>query len=259
MRDMLDTMAGRIVGHSSWFAEDGAWDALRVACGEETFGGLAARVGLDPASATAKEVFLVALSTVDTREMAWGIAPRFSEGADHEMLLDAWRIERDVNALASQLFFAATYFYRGESVTETANVDDGSVGPAQNYSFVSLTSGPVTGTKFAFENYVRFAMTTVVLAIDARMARKAGALPAVYSLASSVLDLPRNKESADRTFPLELAHELQAHFRDRWPRGSEASMVAIITIFPLAPDERCRLEGTGLPILSGTDIFPKNE
>lgn len=258
MRDMLDGMAGRIAACSSRFAEDGAWDALRAACGKGAFGGLAARVGLDPASATAKDVFLASLSTVGTHAMAWGIVLRFSEGADHEMFLDAWRMERDVNGLASQIFFGATYFYRGESVTETAGVDDGSVGPAQNYSFVSLSSDPVTGTRFAFDNYVKSAETTVVLVIGAPMARKAGALPAVYSLASSVLDLPRSEESADRTFPLGLAHEVQAHFRDRWPRGSEASMVAIITIFPLSPGERCRLEGTGLPMLSGTDIFPKN-
>jgi len=257
MRDMLAGMAGRIAGHSSRFAEDGPWEAIRAACGEGTFGDLASRVGLDPATATAREVFLEALSTVATYATAWGIVLRFSEGSDREMFLDAWRMECDVNGLARQMFLDAAYFYRGESVAETVGVDDGSVGPAQNYSFVSLTSGPVTGTKFAFDNYVKSAKTTVVLVIDARMARKAGALPAVYSLASSALDLRRSKESADRTFPLGLAYEAQAHFRNRWPRGSGASMVAIITVFPLAPDERCQLERTGLPMLSGTDIFPK--
>lgn len=257
LRGRVDGMAGRIAGHSSRFARDGAWDAVRAACGEGTFGGLAARVGLDPASATAREVFLEALSTVGTYAKAWGIVLRFSEGAGHEAFLDAWRMECDVNGLARQIFCDATYFYRGESVTETAGVYDGSVGPPQNYSFVSLTSGPVMGTKFAFDNYVESAETTVVLVIDAHMARKAGALPAVYSLASSVLDLPRSEESVDRTFPLELAHELQAHFRDRWPRGSEASMVAIITVFPLAPGEQRLVTGTGLPTLSHMDIFPR--
>lgn len=122
---------------------------------------------------------------------------------------------------------------------------------------MSLSSGPLTAIKFAFEDQVKHAGTPVVLVIDARMARQAGAVPAIYSLASDVLDLPRDEEGVSRTFPLGLAHEAQAHFPSRWPAGSGAVMVAIITALQPSSDELRRLEGTGLPMLGCLDIFPQ--
>jgi len=255
MRDMLAGMAGRIAGHSSRFAEDGPWEAIRAACGEGTFGGLASRVGLDPATATAREVFLEALSTVATYATAWGIVLRFSEGSDREMFLDAWRMECDVNGMARQMFLDAAYFYRGESVAETVGVGDRSVGPSLYRSFVSLSSNPMIAIEFAFATHVKSSKPTVVLVIDAHEAKAVGIVPATYSLASCVLDLQRSEESVDRTFPLGLAHEVQAHFHDRWPHGSEGAMVAIITISSPTTEERHGLASIGLPIMDYADIF----
>jgi len=215
-------------------------------------------VGLDPGTATARDVFLEALSTVSTRAAAWDLVLRFSAGADHETFLRIWRAEEDANALARRTFYGATYLYRGGSVTETFGVHDGTVGPGRTHTFVSLSSSLTVAVKFTFTNYAEHGENTVAMVIDAHKARKAGAIPAIYSLASDVLNLRPYKESASRTFPMGNASEAQAHFPAMWPPGSDEAMVAIITALPITPTERRKLESTGLPMLDCMDTFPQH-
>jgi len=257
LRGLLGAMGEKIALWVAWMSRDDVWDRVRAACGPVRFGVLAERVGLDPGTATARDVFLEALSTVGTRDMAWDLALRLSVGADHETFLRIWRMEEDANALARRIFYGATYLYRGESVTETIGVHYGTVRPGRKHSFVSLSSDPTVAADFAFVNYVKYLETTVVLAINAHKARKAGAIPATYSLASDALDLRRREEGVDRTFHLENTFELQAHFPARWPPASSAVMEAIITTSPLAAEENHWLEDTGLPMLDYNEIFPQ--
>jgi len=196
---------------------------------------------------------------VGTRDMAWDLVLRFSAGADHETFLSIWRAEEDANALARRIFYGATYFYRGGSAAETFGVSDGTVGPGRKHSFVSLSPDPTVAVQFAFTNYAEYSEKTVVMVIDAHKARKAGVVPAIYALASDVLDLRPDKEDAGRTFPMGNAREIQAHFPVIWPPGSDEAMVAIITVFPLTPAERRKLERTGLPTVHCMDTFPPHE
>lgn len=251
---MLVAMAKKIKMYKPWISGDAIWETLRDACDPGLFEELAAGVGLDPAVTTARDVFLKSLSTVTTYHAAWDIVLRFSTGANRKAFLDIWNMERDVNTLARQIFRDATYLYRGQSVTETAKVNDGTVGPSMYYSFVSLSSSLIVAVGFAFGNS-NYPKAAVVLAIDAHKARSAGATPAIYSLASDVLDLRRSGEGTDRTFPMENSAELQVHFPDRWPLGSAAAMVAVITTLPPTPDDRLLLEEIGLPVLDYADLF----
>jgi len=84
-------------------------------------------------------------------------------------------------------------------------------------------------------------------------------VPATYSLAASVLGLRRGDEDAGRTFPLGLAPEVQAHFPGRWPLDFGEATVAILTIVPPTPDERLKMEGTGLPTLDCKDLFLRGQ
>jgi len=258
LRGMLAVEAKRIHLYSSWLLKGADWESLRAACGPGEFGALAERVGLDPSKSTAREVFLTALSTVSTYDSAWSLVLRFSAGADHKMFLDIWRLEKGVNNFARLIFRDSSYLYRGESVIETIGAHEGTAEAGRNHSFVSLTSNPTVATDFAFVNYAKYSETTVVLAINTHEALKAGIVPATYSLASDALDLRRSDESTSRTFPLENAFELQAHFHIRWPAGSGMTMVAIITVFRPTDEERRQLEITGLPIIHFTDIFPRD-
>jgi len=255
LRGMLDAMKEDIALWAAWMSRGDVWDRVRAACGPGEFGALAERVGLDPATATARDVFLTALSSVGAYETAWRLALRFSTGADRDTFLAIWRMEKEVNELARQIFHGATYFYRGQSVNETIRLHDGTVGYALHRSFVSLSSSILISARFAFNGPVEYRGTPVVLVVDARKARKAGAVTATYSLASDILDLPQGEEGVGRTFPLRLAHELQVHFHARWPLGSEAAMVAIITTSPPTRKDMRLLEGTGTPILDCRHIF----
>jgi len=145
LRGMLDAMKEDIALWAAWMSRGDVWDRVRAACGPGEFGALAERVGLDPATATARDVFL-----------------------------------------------------------------------------------------------------------------EARAIPAIYSLASDVLNLRPDKEGASRTFPMGNASEAQAHFPAMWPPGSDEAMAAIITALPITPTERRKLESTGLPMLDCMDTFPQH-
>jgi len=174
LRGMLDAMKEDIALWAAWMSRGDVWDRVRAACGPGEFGALAERVGLDPATATARDVFLEALSTVSTRDTAWDLVLRFSSGADRETFLRIWRAEEEINALALQIFHGATYLYRGGSVTETFGVHDGTVGPGRTHTFVSLSSSLTVAVKFTFTNYAEHGENTVAMVIDAhKRARQA--------------------------------------------------------------------------------------
>jgi len=258
MHVLLASMLPSIVKHIAWLSKDnGVWDAILASCGHERFGALANALGLDVMAVPPRVVFLTGLSTVSTYYMAWDLVQQFSTGAVHETLLGIRQIEDAVNALALHVFRGATYYYRGESVPETIGVYRMTVGHAWYYSYVSLSSNPATALGFTVGRLRRDGETKVVLVIDAHKAQELGIFPAVYSMAADALGLTRAEESTGRTFPVGLAHELQAHFCDRWPLGSEAAMVAVLTTAPLQPDDRIQLEETGLPVLDSEALMPR--
>jgi len=213
---------------------------IRQACG---------RAGPGPVADPPRDVFLAGLSTVSTYGLAWGLVLRHSRGADREAFLDICRMEALVNRLALRTFRSAAHYYRGQSAVETVRLCLGDAGRPMFRSFVSLSSSPVVAARFALDREGFRNGTKVVIAMDAREARKLGTAPAMYSLASDALQLRRPAESTGRTFPMRFAHELQAHFHGRWPPGSELAPAAILAMLPLEPGERRQLEGTGLPVL----------
>lgn len=254
LRDRITAMGNRIVRYSSWLRHDADWNSLREACGEVRFDALAAGVGLSPKAHTAGEVFLTAISTVSMRDKAWELVLRFSAGDDRNAFMRIWGMEMEVNALVRRIFRGATYLYRGQSVTETVGVCDGTVGPAKNYSFVSLSPSLLVAIGFAFDS-ANDSGTTVVLVVDAHKARMAGVAPATYSLASDAIGMRRREEDTGKTFPMGNAGEMQAHFPVRWPPGFGSAIVAITTILPPTAEERLWVEGTGRLVLDYTDIF----
>jgi len=227
-----------------------------AACGPERFGALADGLGLDARAVPPRIVFLTGLSTVGTYCGTWELALRFSDGAVREALSGIRQIENSVNALARHAFPAAAHYYRGESVPETTGVRSRAAGPAWHYSYVSLSSGPAAAPGLTARERRRPGGAKVVLVIDARTVQRLGIFLAVCSMASDVLGLTREEESTGRTFPVRLGHELQAHFCDQWPPGSEEAMVAVLTGAPLSPGDRGRLEETGLPVLDAGAVIP---
>lgn len=257
LRTLLAVLSTSIDGHITWISQDGGvWGAVFAACGYSRLSALAADLGLDASRVSPKDVFLLGLSTVSTYRRSWDLALRFSSGAIHETFMNMQRIENAVNTIARRIFEGAAYYYRGESVSETVGVRHGTVGPARNYSYVPLSSDPVVAARFASTNQRWPDEAKVVLAIDARMAQKLGIFPATYSMASDALNLLPSEESTGRTFPVGLAHELQAHFCAGWPPGSAGAMAAIITTVPLPPEHLRRLEETGIPVLDGGAVMP---
>lgn len=258
MRALLAALAPRLAMRASWLMGNrGVWDGIRASCDPAGYGRLAAALGLDPAAASPRDVFLAGLSTVATYGLAWGLVLRHSRGADREAFLDICRMEAMVNRLARRIFRAARHYYRGQSVGETVMLCLGAAGWSQFRSFVSLSSSPIEAIKFASDRESPRNVAKVVIAIDAREAQKMGIFPAMYSLASDILQLRRSAEGTDRTFPMGFAYELQAHFCARWPPGSELALVAILTVLPLEPDERNQLEVTGLPMLDSGALLPQ--
>jgi len=244
--------------HVSWPTGDrGVWDGIRAPCDPAGYGRLAAAPGLDPVADPPRDVFLAGLSTVSTYGLAWGLVLRHSRGADREAFLDICRMEALVNRLARRIFRAAAHYYRGQSAVETVRLCLGDAGRPMFRSFVSLSSSPVVAARFALDRKGFRGGTKVAVAMDAREARKLGIAPAMYSLASDVLQLRRSAESTGRTFPMGFADELQAHFHGRWPPGSELALVAILATPPLEPAERRQLERTGLPVLDPGILFQK--
>lgn len=258
MRALLAALAPGLAGHIRWLTEDsGVWGDVRASCDPARYGRLAAALGLDPAAAPARDVFLAGLSTVATYGLAWGLVLRHSRGADREAFLDICRMEARVNLLARRIFRAAAHYYRGQSVRETALLCLGAIGKSMFRSFVSLSSSPIAASDFALGRGDPRDEAKVVIAIDAREAQKMGIFPATYSLASDILELRRSDEGTDRTFPMGFGDELQAHFSTRWPHGSELALVAALIVSPLGPDERRQMEGTGLPMLDFGGLLPQ--
>jgi len=260
MLELVESLEGQISRHAKWLARDcGVWNRIHASCDPAMSNAIAATLGLDSRAVSSRDMFMEGFSTVSTYDPTWDLALRFSTGADHTALLSIRQTENTVNVFAHKIFGDATHLYRGHSVSETVGVHNGTVSVPRNYSFVSLSSSPMVAIRFAFRNHALSPETAVVLVIDAQEARRAGIVPATYSLAASVLGLRRGDEDAGRTFPLGLAHEVQAHFPGRWPLDFGEATVAILTIVPPTPDERLKMEGTGLPILDCKDLFLRGQ
>lgn len=166
------------------------------------------------------------------------------------------QMEDAVNRIAQDAFYRASYYYRGLSIVELEAICSGKILPGPAYSFVSLSADPVAAMRFAANLSNRPYITHVVLAIDAHMARKLGAIPAVYSIASDVVDLRSRSESISRTFQLRYAYELQAHFAHKWPHGSAAMAKSVITLLdPLSVASRLARE-MSVPCVPYRDLVP---
>ena len=114
--------------------------------------------------------------------------------------------------------------------------------PGPVYSFVSMSTAVASSIHFLMSGYARSGSNHAALAIDARMAREMGAMPALYSMASEALCMGKLEESVHRAFPLTRSGEMQVHFETRWPDGTSGALVAIITLGDLSPEERALLK-----------------
>jgi len=256
MSRLLDGIKAQAQEHREWLSEGGgAWDGISAACGKKRLDALSARLGLG-ALASPRDAILAGLSTVATYGTTWDMLLESTAGSARRGFLAIRQMEDAVNRIAQDAFYRASYYYRGLSIVELEAICSGKILPGPAYSFVSLSADPVAAMRFAANLSNRPYITHVVLAIDAHMARKLGAIPAVYSIASDVVDLRSRSESISRTFQLRYAYELQAHFAHKWPHGSAAMAKSVITLLdPLSVASRLARE-MSVPCVPYRDLVP---
>ena len=247
MSVLLGNAEPRIRKNVEWLrTADAPWGGVLRSCDMNRVFGMAKNIGIDAHAAGVREVFLWAMSTVDTYVEAWDMLLESSSGSTRKTLLDIHRLEDEVNALNRNAFHGADYYFRGLSVEEARAVSDGSVGPGPVYKFVSMSTILPRATVFVLDQYEATGMGHVILVVDAHLARGMGAKPALYSTASAVLDLSPTEESVQRAFPITLAREMQVHFETQWPKGASEALAAVITPSGLSPAERAALAATGV-------------
>lgn len=256
MSRLLDGIKAQAQEHREWLSEGGgAWDGISAACGKKRLDALSARLGLG-ALASPRDAILAGLSTVATYGTTWDMLLESTAGSARRGFLAIRQMEDAVNRIAQDAFYRASYYYRGLSIVELEAICSGKILPGPAYSFVSLSADPVAAMRFAANLSNRPYITHVVLAIDAHMARKLGAIPAVYSIASDVVYLRSRSESISRTFQLRYAYELQAHFAHKWPHGSAAMAKSVITLLdPLSVASRLARE-MSVPCVPYRDLVP---
>lgn len=260
MRSLLDGAEGQAREHRKWLSVGGgARDGISDACGQDKLKALAARLNMSDATSSPRDSILAGLSTIATYDMAWDMLLGSTAGLTRKSFLAIRHMEDAVNKVARAAFYRASYYYRGLSVLELEGICSGKILPGPVYSFVSLSADPVEAIRFASNVVSHPFITNAVLAIDAHMARTLGAVPAIYSLASDVLDLRSSSEAIHRTFPLRYAYELQAHFAPKWPRGSAAMARSVVTLSdPLSIASRLARE-LSVPCIPHTALFPAME
>lgn len=256
MRMLLNEVEPRIGEYLEWLLEGStAWDAISTACGQRKLEAFAVRLKLDTLNSSFRDVILTGLSTVATYGMTWDMLLGSTMGLTRKNLLAIRQIEDAVNRIVQNAFSRAFYFYRGLSIVELEAICLGKTLPGLIYSFVSMSVDPTIAMRFAFSNSCVTPTPHVVLAIDAYRARMLGAVPALYSLASDILNLPASAESVNRTFQMQHATELQTNFSRQWPSASSTMAKAILTVLETPPYVRYLAKELRAPCLSYQNVF----
>jgi len=257
VRRLLDGMAAQAREHREWLSGGGgAWDGISAACGKGRLDALATRLGMSATDGSPRDVILAGLSTVATYNTTWDMLLGSAAGMARKNFLAIRNVEDAVNRIVRDAFQQASYYYRGLSLVELESIRSGKILPGPVYSFVSLSADLKAAIDFAFTMGIPPNFPRVVLAIDARAARALGAIPAVYSLASDVLDLRPGAESVHRTFQIRYADEIQVYFSPQWPSGSAAMARSIITVLEPPPGTTRLAKELGVPCVPYRAIFP---
>lgn len=234
----------------------GAWDGISGMCGHERIKAIAASLKMDVMTSSPREIILTGLSTVGAYKMTWDMLLRHTVGLPHKKFLAIRRMEDNVNAITRAAFYRAAYYYRGLSIVELESICSGDLLLGPVYSFVSMSANPTIALKFARYKTRSFFAPNAVLVIDSRMARSQGIVPAMYSMASDVLNLRRGAESAIRTFHMWNAFELQAHFFPKWPRSSRTMARSVITVSEPSSESERLAKVLGVPCIASSDLLP---
>lgn len=229
------------------------WDNCRMRAGEAQ--GSRRSLNTSDATSSPRDIILEGLSTVATYDMAWDMLLGSTMGLTRKSLLAIRQMEDAVNKVARAAFYRASYYYRGLSVLELEGICSGKVPSGKFYPFVSMSADLAIAIRFALGNSYLAPVPDIVLAVDSHKARLLGATPATYSIASDVLNLPFNFESASRTFRLQRANELQAHFYPQWPPGSNTMTRSVITVLGTSSDAVLLARDLGVPCIPYKDIL----
>lgn len=257
MRSLLGAVKRQAREHRRWLSEGGgAWGGISAACGQGKLGALAARLNMDAVASAPRDIILTGLSTVATYGMTWDMLLGSTAGATRRNFLAIRQMEDAVNRIAQAAFCRAAYYYRGMSLLELEGICSGKILPGLFYPFVSMSADPAIALRFALGNSYLASVPDIVLAIDSHKARLLGAIPAMYSISSDVLSLPFSYESASRTFGLQRANELQAHFHPQWPPGSSTMARSVITVLETSSGAGRLARDLGVPCIPYKDILP---
>jgi len=235
----LDGELGRIEDNARWL-RGVDWDAIAASCGASALEALAGRLDSDIRRRSMRRLFLEALSTLSTYEEAWRLVLEFSPAGDRARLREIRALEDRVNAAISREFRLAGYFFRGLSTREFLDALYGRAGPGPRHPFVSMTTWPLLAWEYALRNQGKHTVPHAVAVIGAALARRLGAVPALYALAADALGLRPEEESAARAFPMANAREMQVHFGEMWPPGAGAALRAVAPAGDRAAGCPCR-------------------
>lgn len=257
MYSLLEGIKGTMEESFHWLSKYGeAWGGISGMCGHDRIRALASALKMDAMNSSPREIILTGLSTVDAYKMTWDILLRHTVGITHKNFLAIRKIEDSVNAVAREAFYRAAYYYRGLSMVELESICSRNILLGPVYSFVSLSANPTVALKFARYKNRSLLAPNAVLAIDSRRARSQGIVPAMYSMASDVLNLRHGAESVKRTFHMWNAFELQCHFFPKWPRDSSTIARAIITVSGTSSESERLAKVLGVPCMASSDLFP---
>lgn len=256
MRRLLGGMTRQAREYSMWLSvNSGVWDEISGACGQESLKALASRLGMGSLTSSPRDIILAGLSTVSTYSITWNMLLESTTGATYRNFMAIRHMEDAVNRIAHAAFYRAAYYYRGLSIVELDAICSGNIGSGPTHTFVSLSSNLRTAIEFAFVPSGPLSPLKVVLAIDSHAARALGATPAMYSLASDILDLRSSEEGIHRTFHLWHAHELQANFSPEWPQGSAKTAKCVLTVLETSPKVSRLARELGVPCMPYHDLL----
>jgi len=118
-----------------------------------------------------------------------------------------------------------------------------------------MTTWPLLAWEYALRGQGKHAVPHAVAVIDAALARRLGAVPALYALAADALGLRPEDESAARAFPMANAREMQVHFGEMWPPGSGAALRAVAPAGDRAADALAALGLRGAALVAPRDLL----
>ena len=241
--------------HAAWLDGGMDWNRVAASCPAWKLARLAAMLGLDLRDTDSHDLFLMALTTLSTREWAWRLVLELATKDERTRLRVIRAIDDMLNEANEQEFCAAGWLCRGLGTDEFEGVCAGTVGPGELYKIVSMTPIARVALKFALRYIRQRSVPHVIVVLDASLARSLGARPAVYSLATDALDLKPQDERAGRTFRARYADEAQAQFDLAWPTGSSRAVRAVAAVGDPSPHDLWRLERTGTPVVALDDLL----